>query len=64
LLGASGFKEISAKLAGRGDVVLLKNGDGGEIIGIIGVDSTPIVPNIRGLTRLRRTDVLRAWRIE
>ncbi len=64
LMCAAGFRETSPKLAGRGDVVMLRNGDGNPIVGVIGIDSTPLVPNVRGLTRLRRTDILRAWRVE
>jgi Domain of unknown function (DUF6950) len=50
-------------MAKRGDLVLIENGDGKTIAGIIGLHGHPISPGVDGLVQFPITSVRRAWSI-
>lgn len=59
-----GFKEVSAGHAGRGDVVLIRNGTPQGALAIVDFTAAfAVCPGTRGLIRVRRHRWLRAWKV-
>jgi hypothetical protein len=48
-------------MAKRGDLVIIKNRDGKEIAGVIGLNGHPLSPGDNGLVQFSILDVTRAW---
>lgn len=59
-----GFREVKASFAGRGDIVLLNNGNPKCALGIVDLTGrTAMCASERGMVRLRMDRWLRAWKV-
>lgn len=59
-----GFREVPPSFAGRGDIVLVNNGNPKQALGIVDLSGrTAVCASERGMKRVRMSHWLRAWKV-